>query len=511
MVTQLLPAFIAAFLLSAAAAPAVSRLARVLGAVDQPSARKIHAHPIPRLGGVGIALAWGVAVLASLAGGEMAFGPGEGRRAVLLGLSLAGILLLGAADDVRERPAARKLAGQLALGGLVYAAGVKASGLPGLHALSETPVGMLLDLLLTCLWMAAACNAMNLVDGMDGLSSGTALVGSLVLVPLTLATGDSVGAVMLCALAGALTGFLYWNRSPSVIFLGDAGSLFLGWILGLASLSAALSLAKLASSAPFPTPPLWLLPPMLFAYPLLDTASAILRRLLHHDAAAHPDTPRPPWYRRILAPDRSHLHHRLLDRGLTPMQALLRLLALHGALSLLGVLTALAAIGALPLGWPPLAWLPLALAAIAGVGVLAHGTSKQPGKIADRPTPAPPPPPDSPATANPLPAPADARGEVLLVTGNGRDLPRLRSLAPSAASALILHGETSEPAIRRFTPFRRPHPGARLLDSPWDLGRIHRRRPIRLAVMGSPLPRPGDQRRLREQLRRLGIPVIPLE
>ena len=510
MVIPLLLPALAAFLLCASITPMVSRMANAMGALDLPAARKIHAHPIPRMGGVGIAAACIAGMLVGwilgfqdsfptvnpLRAGNGAGGPEGWLHALLLGGSLGGILLLGAADDVRERSASRKLAVQLLLGVAVHSAGLRVSGLPGLEWMTQTPAGWVLDVLATCLWMAAACNAMNLVDGMDGLASGTALLTSTALIPLTWIAGEPVWTLLLSSLAGALIGFLYWNRSPSVIFLGDSGSLSLGWLLGAASLSTASALGAGSAADSASAPMLWAVPPLLFAYPLLDTAAAILRRMRPPASAASPATspatspaaapngPPPPWHRRILLPDRSHLHHRLLAGGHSPKEALARLLVLHGVFASLALLTAAGA------AYPSAtAWLPSVMAGLAALGVLHYGTV---------------PPKQTPPQA------LREDGALLLVSGHHRDAPLLGSAAGGRTPTLILN--ESDPGLLAHwqnIAWRLRH-GMRALRSPWDLGHAHRRRPIRLALIGTPLPKPGDQKRLREQLRRLRIPSMPL-
>jgi UDP-GlcNAc:undecaprenyl-phosphate GlcNAc-1-phosphate transferase len=203
---------------------------------------------------------------------------------------------------------------------------VETIGLPGLGGV---PAGSL-SLALTVAWVVFVTNALNLIDGLDGLAGGVALVAA---VASALLLGPDGGAArrVAVALAGALAGFLWFNLSPALIFMGDAGSLFVGFVL------AALTLRAGAASAPgaFPTVPM-----LLLAVPLLDTTEAIRRRVI---AAAHASGSAFDFVRevrrRVFAPDGLHVHHRLVKGGLSTRRAVLVLWAIAASFAVTGWLT----------------------------------------------------------------------------------------------------------------------------------------------------------------------------
>lgn len=250
---ELLVALVVAF----ATTPIVARAATRLGVVDQPGPLKTHRAPIPYLGGV--------AVFLGLLVGPIAVG----RLALLAPLALA--LALGVADDVRPLPPALRLAAEVALGA------VAAAVVPG-PTLARFATGVLVVVLL---------NAVNLLDGQDGLAAGVGAVAALGFAALD---GDARGLGL--ALAGALCGFLWLNRPPARIYLGDGGAYLVGTALAL--LPALTATGASAWSV-------WIAVPLLVALPVADTSIAILRRL----RARRP----------LFAGDRSHVYDQLVDRG----------------------------------------------------------------------------------------------------------------------------------------------------------------------------------------------------
>jgi UDP-GlcNAc:undecaprenyl-phosphate GlcNAc-1-phosphate transferase len=294
----------------------VTELVRVfalrLRAVDQPGGRRVHLAPTARLGGLGIF--WGFAISLGLAtyGGPLWRAPLAGADPALLGLVLgAGLMLVvGMLDDIYGLAAPRKLGLQIGAALLLYAFGwrVETLGLPGV---GSWPVG-LLSLPLTVAWVVFATNALNLIDGLDGLATGVALVAAIA---AGLLLGNDGGAARLAAagLAGALAGFLWFNLNPALIFMGDAGSLFVGFVLSAITLRA----GQVASPEAFP-----LVPMLLLAVPLLDTLAAIRRRTV---AAARASRPGLGFLReaarRVFAPDGQHVHHRLVGSGVSTRRA----------------------------------------------------------------------------------------------------------------------------------------------------------------------------------------------
>jgi UDP-GlcNAc:undecaprenyl-phosphate GlcNAc-1-phosphate transferase len=282
-----------------------------LQAVDAPGGRRVHRRPTARLGGLGIF--WGFTVSMLLATyGRVLLDPLQGGDFGMIGM-LAGsglLLMVGIADDVRGLGAVSKLLFQIGAASVLYASGwrVESIGIPGwgVWATGNTAFP------LTLLWVLAVTNAVNLIDGLDGLACGIALIATFAIAAL-IAPGGSPLLLATAALGGALIGFLWYNLHPAQIFMGDAGSLFVGFVLSGMTLRA----GQIASSEAFP-----LVPALLLAVPLLDTCNAILRRAggAARGARSIPDLVRAV-RKRLFAPDGHHIHHRLLRAGLSAWQA----------------------------------------------------------------------------------------------------------------------------------------------------------------------------------------------
>lgn len=282
------------------------------GIVDRPDGvRKLHGRAIPRAGGLPIAAAYALSYLLLLAsplkGGEFL---GQGLPLVWK-LMPAALLVLatGLLDDLWGLKPAEKLGGQVAAALAAYSGGVTIATIAG-----YTVPGWL-GLPLTVLWLAACANAFNLIDGVDGLAAGVGLVATLTMFLAALLHQNLALALATFPLAGCLAGFLRYNFNPASVFLGDSGSLLVGFLLGCYGVIwSQKSATMLGMTAPL----------MALALPLADTSLAIVRRFLRG--------------RPIFGADRGHVHHKLLDRGLTPRQVVLLLYAAGGfgaALSLL--------------------------------------------------------------------------------------------------------------------------------------------------------------------------------
>lgn len=208
----------------------------------------------------------------------------------------ASIFVIGLVDDLRGLKPWSKIAGQFGAAMLAYSAGVHLTGIGG-HELGHS-----LSIPLTVAWLLLCTNAVNLIDGIDGLATGVGLFATTTMVLAALMQNNIALAIAVVPLAGALLGFLRYNFNPATIFLGDAGSLFIGFLLGCYGiLWSQKSATMLGMTAPL----------MALAIPLLDTMLAIVRRFLHQKP--------------IFTADRGHIHHRLLDRGLTPRKVALLL------------------------------------------------------------------------------------------------------------------------------------------------------------------------------------------
>ncbi|TMB41438.1 MAG: hypothetical protein E6J55_18885 [Deltaproteobacteria bacterium] len=295
----------ATFLLALAATPVVRRLAFLCGATDVPDARRVHSRPTARAGGVGVALAAAVGIVLGGAAGHL--GP--------LVLGGAGLLLaVGMVDDVWSLRAETKLVAQAAAAVLAVAGGLRLACFG--HAPALGPA--LLDGVLTGVWIVLITNAFNLTDGLDGLASGIGLISLVWLAGAAAHAGDVAAATAPLVLAAGLLGFLPYNFNPATIFLGDSGSLVIGY---------ALAVLPLAGTAGPIMPPLAAL--FLVAVPATDTSLAIARRFLSRCLRAWGDglfwEGLSDGVRNTARPDRRHVHHRLLDLGFTQRRAVLLL------------------------------------------------------------------------------------------------------------------------------------------------------------------------------------------
>jgi UDP-GlcNAc:undecaprenyl-phosphate/decaprenyl-phosphate GlcNAc-1-phosphate transferase len=284
--------------------PVVRRIAMRIGAVGHPGGRHVHARSIPRLGGTALATGWCVAIL------FFQQLPGQGSDTLIdSGLRLWGIVAgalglcaLGAVDDVRGLRASHKLIGQILVAIVAFACGLRIDvvTLPFL-----TPLSMgVFALPVTALWIVGVTNAVNLIDGLDGLAAGVGFFASATCFVVALVAGNPFVALMSAALMGVLAGFLVFNFNPARIFMGDSGSYFIGFLL--ATLPIATDRQQKASTA------VSLLVPMLaLGLPIFDTLLTMARRFLER--------------RSMFSPDRGHIHHRLLDVGLTHRRAVVLL------------------------------------------------------------------------------------------------------------------------------------------------------------------------------------------
>jgi UDP-GlcNAc:undecaprenyl-phosphate GlcNAc-1-phosphate transferase len=297
-----------AFLFSLVLTPICRNLFRRLGIVDRPdNQRKLHTQPVPHMGGVPICLAYlasCVLLLTLLPGTAFPHFP-----RILQALP-AGLIIFatGALDDSIHLKPWQKLCGQLAGALWAYWAGVRISSIAG-HDVGWA------SLLITIIWLIGCTNAFNLIDGVDGLASGVGLFATVTMLIAALFQNNMVLAMTTAPLAGALLGFLRYNFNPASIFLGDSGSLVVGFLLGcFGVLWSQKSATILGMTAPL----------MALVIPILDTGLSIVRRFLRHQP--------------IFGGDRNHIHHRLLDRGLTPRTVAL---VMYGAAGIGAVLSLL--------------------------------------------------------------------------------------------------------------------------------------------------------------------------
>ena len=271
---------------------------RIVDAVD--SSRKLHAREIPRLGGIAIVCAFFLALgIAAFAGDGLgsAFVDDPVRIATLIG-GAAALALLGLADDLCSLSARWKLIGQIGVSVAVFAAGTRITAVvcPGI---GEVDLGAF-ALPATVVWIVGIVNAMNLIDGLDGLAAGISVLALGTIAAIAAFSGDAVTAAVLVVALGAVLGFLRYNFHPASIFMGDAGSMFLGFLLAV----SAIVVGQRASNAVALGVPLAVL-----AVPIADTSLSIARRILRG--------------RSIFSADREHIHHALLDAGVPHRRAVL--------------------------------------------------------------------------------------------------------------------------------------------------------------------------------------------
>ena len=277
--------------------PAVIAFARQTGALDKPDARKVHVRPIPRIGGIGIYAAFMASILVQLIFADVT----PEFMTSLIGLMIGGtiIVAIGIIDDYCDLPAKVKLLGQ------IFAAAVLVIGFDVRIDVITDPFGdyIYLEFLAipaTIFWVVGLTNTVNLIDGLDGLAAGVSSIAAVTIFLVAMEEGIPFVAMVTAALAGAAVGFLYYNFNPARIFMGDTGSMFLGFMLaGISVVGAVKSAATIAHIVPI----------LALGVPLLDTTFAIVRRARNH--------------RPIFKPDKGHLHHRLLAHGFTQKQAVL--------------------------------------------------------------------------------------------------------------------------------------------------------------------------------------------
>ncbi|MBU7008219.1 glycosyltransferase family 4 protein [Phosphitispora fastidiosa] len=285
--------FIIAFLISLAVTPVIRKLAFRLGAVDRPDARKVHSRLMPRMGGLAVYLAFTVTVLIM---GDLT----DSMKGLLIGGTL--IMLLGLVDDIKDISPRVKLLGQIIAAAVLVAFGIQVDFItnPWGGTFSLTHFGINFGIPLTILWIVGITNAVNLIDGLDGLAGGLASIAALTLAVVGWVNGQMWIVLPAVILSAAVIGFLKYNFYPAKIFLGDSGSLFLGFMLAGMSVIGLTKQAAMFSV---------FVPVLIFGIPIFDTLFAILRRYINNQP--------------IFSADKEHLHHRLLAIGLSHRQTVL--------------------------------------------------------------------------------------------------------------------------------------------------------------------------------------------
>lgn len=309
VIGTIIAAFAVAAVLSYFFTPPVKNFAHKVGAIDVPKdARRMHKKPIPRLGGLAI---YGGFLCSILIFGQL----DETMLCVLLGAAI--IVALGIFDDVLALGAKLKFVVQIVAAAIpVYIGDLQIGLFTNLNPLSDTPFVHLgiLAVPVTIIWIVGITNAVNLIDGLDGLAVGVSSIAAITMLAVALLTGNMPIAITMAALAGACIGFMPYNLNPAKIFMGDTGSTFLGYMLATVSIMGLFKFYAVISFA---------VPFLILGLPIFDTANAIIRRV----AAG----------RSPMSPDRGHVHHKLIDMGFNQKQAVAILYAISATLGLTAV------------------------------------------------------------------------------------------------------------------------------------------------------------------------------
>ena len=302
-------AFILALAISFACTPAVRMLAIKIKAVDVPKDnRRMHKVPIPRMGGLAIFAGFLVSVLF--------FVPlGTEFRSILIGALI--LVVLGIIDDIVALKPKTKFAGQIIAALIPALSGVSIHGIVNPFVPGQYSTLGIFSIPFTVIWIVGITNAVNFIDGLDGLACGVSAIATVTMFIIAVLFGEIYIALMMAALAGACLGFLPYNMNPAKIFMGDTGSMFLGYILATVSIQGLFKFYAVISFA---------VPFILLGLPIFDTGFAIVRRLLKGQSP--------------LQADRGHVHHRLIDLGFDQKQSVAILYTFSALMGLTAVILA---------------------------------------------------------------------------------------------------------------------------------------------------------------------------
>ncbi len=299
------------FLLAAAVAAAVTplaiKIAPKIGAVDIPKDnRRMHSKPMPRFGGVAI-FAGTIAAMTLFLRNE------PGYVGIICGGTL--IYLLGVVDDLKNLSPKLKLLGQFVCASVAYAGGVKILFITNHFAPGHIFFAGALCYIVTVIWIVGITNTVNLIDGLDGLAAGISLIASCAIAYAAYIHGYYPATAAMLAIAGGAAGFLPYNFHPAKIFMGDGGSLFLGYMLATVSTVGSVKGSTfIATVVPF----------LVLGVPIFDMGFAILRRLINH--------------RPIMEADKGHIHHRLMAAGFGQRRTVLTIYAIGGTMGVSAIL-----------------------------------------------------------------------------------------------------------------------------------------------------------------------------
>lgn len=307
-IIKIILALVTALVISFLLTPPVKAFAKKIGAIDVPKdERRVHKTPIPRLGGLAIFLGFVLSVV---------FFAHINRQiqGILLGSVI--IVIVGVIDDIVTLRAWQKFLLQIvaALVAVYHGVVVELVSNPNVFSAENVLNLRSLSIPLTILWIVAVTNAVNLIDGLDGLAVGVSTISAIIMLIIAILLSNGNVAIILAALTGACIGFMPYNLNPARIFMGDTGALLLGYLLSTLSVVGLFKFYAIIS---------FFVPFLILAMPIVDTGFAFFRRLLK---GQNP-----------MKPDRGHFHHRLLDRGLNQRQAVFVIYIISGFLGMLAV------------------------------------------------------------------------------------------------------------------------------------------------------------------------------
>src|SRR5437660_10950650 len=298
--------------------------------------RNLHEIPLPRLGGVAIYLSFLISIaIALVVNRYFRELPSDPSIRTVFTILVPGtlIFLLGIYDDIHPIGPYTKFAVQAVAASMLFAGGLRILNLPVLFGAQQFT--WIVGLPITIVWLLAITNAFNLIDGLDGLAAGSALFSTVVVFVVAVFSGSSLVSLLTISLAGAIVGFLRFNFSPATIFLGDCGSLFIGFMLSALALEGAQKAPTIVAVA---------IPVVSFGLPILETTLSVLRRLI----SGKP----------VFVADREHIHHKLLQYGMTHRQVVILLYGVSAVFAMLSLF----------LLWPTGSSLGLVLAVL-GIGI----------------------------------------------------------------------------------------------------------------------------------------------
>lgn len=314
---KIIEALVISIVVAFVTAPLSIRIAHLLGVIDRPKdARRVHKKPIPRFGGMSI-------FLGSMAAMTIPAGMNQKITVAMLGGML--MYLLGIWDDIKDIKPVVKFAGQWAIASLVYALGVRITFISDFFgsANADSHANLILSAgvayFITVFWIVGITNAVNLLDGLDGLAAGCTAIMCFSLAYIAYIHGARLGSMPVCialvAVAGGCVGFLPYNFSPAKTFMGDGGALYLGYMIAVLSVISPLKRATIVGA---------LIPILTLAVPIFDTLFAMLRRVLKHES--------------IMAADKGHLHHHLMAAGFGQRRSVLIMYGIVGIMGEVAIL-----------------------------------------------------------------------------------------------------------------------------------------------------------------------------